>query len=275
MVSARARAVINSFLALHSESESEASAPEANAYEFQSSSVIIMLEKLRAKFKEQLLALEKEEMNSKANFQVLKQKLTDDIGADKAAVEAKNSAKAGRLEDAATAKADKEATEMTKAEDEKVLSDTNAECAARSDEFEKNQRVRADEIVAIEKAVEILSSSAVKGNAEKYLPAASLAQLRSATALVNFRSQRSKDADVTRKVVEFLQGRAQKLGSRYLSMIATRVQEDPFAKVKKMIKDLIVKLMEEANSEADHKAYCDTELATNKQTRENKAAEVE
>merc|ERR1719261_898146 len=204
MVSARARAVINSFLALHSESESEASAPEANAYEFQSSSVIIMLEKLRAKFKEQLLALEKEEMNSKANFQVLKQKLTDDIGADKASVEAKNAAKAGRLEDAATAKADKEATETTKSEDEKVLSDTNAECAARSDEFEKNQRVRANEIVAIEKAVEILSSSAVKGNAEKYLPAAALAQMQSGTSLASFMSQMSRDADTPHKVVEFL-----------------------------------------------------------------------
>merc|ERR1719401_12225 len=50
---------------------------------------------------------------------------------------------------------------------------------------------------------------------------------------------------------------------------------DPFAKVKKMVKDLIVKLMEEANAEADHNAYCTTELATNKQTRENKQAEVD
>merc|ERR1740121_1067547 len=33
--------------------------------------------------------------------------------------------------------------------------------------------------------------------------------------------------------------------------------------------------MEQANSEADAKAYCDTELATNKQTREDKQAEVE
>jgi len=45
--------------------------------------------------------------------------------------------------------------------------------------------------------------------------------------------------------------------------------------VKKMIKDLIVKLMEQANSEADHKAYCDTELATNKQTREIKTSEID
>merc|ERR1719502_464941 len=42
-----------------------------------------------------------------------------------------------------------------------------------------------------------------------------------------------------------------------------------------MIKDLIVKLMEEANAEADQHAYCQTELATNKQTREIKSEEAE
>merc|ERR1719174_3412672 len=41
-----------------------------------------------------------------------------------------------------------------------------------------------------------------------------------------------------------------------------------------MIKDLIVKLTEEANSEADHKGFCDAELATNKATRDEKSAEV-
>merc|ERR1719272_2385016 len=33
-----------------------------------------------------------------------------------------------------------------------------------------------------------------------------------------------------------------------------------------MIKDLIVKLMEEATSETEHKGFCDTELTTNKKT---------
>jgi len=65
------------------------------------------------------------------------------------------------------------------------------------------------------------------------------------------------------------------LGSRSLSVLASRAAADPFGKVKTLIKDLIVKLMEQANSEADSKAYCDAELATNKQTRENKADEVE
>jgi len=54
-----------------------------------------------------------------------------------------------------------------------------------------------------------------------------------------------------------------------------RVTEDPFKKVKKMIKDLIVRLMEEANEEAEHKGWCDTELSTNEQTRKEKTEAVE
>merc|ERR1719487_609850 len=42
-----------------------------------------------------------------------------------------------------------------------------------------------------------------------------------------------------------------------------------------MIKDLIVKLMEEAAEEAEHKGWCDTELSTNEQTRKEKTAAVE
>merc|ERR1719428_1262570 len=41
-----------------------------------------------------------------------------------------------------------------------------------------------------------------------------------------------------------------------------------------MIKDLIVRLMEEANEEAEHKGWCDTELSTNEQTRDEKTAAV-
>merc|ERR1719263_1797272 len=41
-----------------------------------------------------------------------------------------------------------------------------------------------------------------------------------------------------------------------------------------MIKDLIVKLMEEATAETEAKGFCDTELTTNKQTRDKKTADV-
>jgi len=45
--------------------------------------------------------------------------------------------------------------------------------------------------------------------------------------------------------------------------------------VKKMIKDLITRLLEEANEEAEHKAWCDAELATNEVTRKEKTEAVE
>merc|ERR1712190_623039 len=60
-----------------------------------------------------------------------------------------------------------------------------------------------------------------------------------------------------------------------LSALAQHASEDPFTKVKKMIKDLIVRLMEEANDEAEHKGWCDTELSTNEQTRKEKTEAVE
>lgn len=42
-----------------------------------------------------------------------------------------------------------------------------------------------------------------------------------------------------------------------------------------MTKELIVKLMEEAGAEAEHKTFCDAELATNAQTRKDNTEELE
>merc|ERR1719375_1193745 len=77
------------------------------------------------------------------------------------------------------------------------------------------------------------------------------------------------------RVVQYLRDQANNLHSRVLSALAVRVADDPFAKVKKMIKDLIVRLMEEANEEASHKGWCDTELSTNELTRKEKTEAVE
>merc|ERR1719310_2096496 len=66
-----------------------------------------------------------------------------------------------------------------------------------------------------------------------------------------------------------------KANSRILSALAVRVSEDPFKKVKKMIKDLIIRLQEEANAEAEQKGWCDTEMSTNEQTRKEKTEAVE
>merc|ERR1719352_485872 len=73
-----------------------------------------------------------------------------------------------------------------------------------------------------------------------------------------------------KKVAMYLKMKSHELNSRLLAALAVRVEADPFKKIKKLIKDLITKLLEEANEEATHKGWCDVELGTNKQTRDEK-----
>merc|ERR1719240_5903 len=73
--------------------------------------------------------------------------------------------------------------------------------------------------------------------------------------------------------MEYLQSKA-KLSKSHLLMLVAAKMSGPFDKVKKMIKDMIVKLMEEATEESEHKGWCDTEMTTNKQTREDKSDQV-
>merc|ERR1711933_113991 len=96
---------------------------------------------------------------------------------------------------------------------------------------------------------------------------------RSSVALAQLRSNTHGGEQA--RVTEYLREQAQRLNSRVLSALAARTADDPFVKVKKMIKDLIVRLMEEANEEAEHKGWCDTELSTNEQTRKEKTDAVE
>merc|ERR1712216_785342 len=178
--------------------------------------------------------------------------------------------KAKTLQAKADATGDLKDTTSTREADQKYLADLTATCEQKASDFESRQQLRADEIVAIEKAIEIISSGAVAGNADKHLP--SLMQNK-ASLLAQLRSDLNAQAKL--QVVSYLNRRAKQLNSRVLSAIAQRASDDPFQKVKKMIKDLIVRLMEEANEEAEHKGWCDTELSTNEQTRREKTSAVE
>merc|ERR1719160_452811 len=138
----------------------------------------------------------------------------------------------------------------------------------RSKEFETNQVLRAGELTAINKAIEIMSSDKVSG--------ASFAQGNLVQDGVSFAQLRvDQRSALQSRVASFLNDRAERSNSRILSLIAVRTSEDPFKKVTKMIRDMITKLMEEANEEAEHKGFCDTEMGTNKNTRDEKSKKVE
>merc|ERR1719324_1294992 len=93
----------------------------------------------------------------------------------------KMATKAQREKDGAEATGALEDTTATLAEDETFLQDLLAECEARSKEFETNQVLRAGELTAINKAIEIMSSdkiSLLQSHPSLVQDAASFAQLR-------------------------------------------------------------------------------------------------
>merc|ERR1719263_984543 len=65
------------------------------------------------------------------------------------------------------------------------------------------------------------------------------------------------------------------MNSRVLVLVAMSAAGNPMKKIVKMIEDMINKLLQEAADEAEHKGFCDTEMGTNKQTRDQKSDEVD
>merc|ERR1719199_1031229 len=182
----------------------------------------------------------------------------------------KSEAKAKAQQGAADAKGDLGDTTITRDDDTKYLNDLTAQCEQKSDAFAERQNLRAEELEAIMKVTDILSSGAVAGSSEKHL--AAMAQVKKAS-LAQLRAASENPAQL--RVAAFLRSQAERIDSRVLTALAIRVSDDPFKKVKKMIKDMIVKLLDEANEEAEHKGWCDTEMASNEQTRTEKTSAVE
>jgi len=268
MIPATAKNAIQQFLQQDPEFLDQ-SPPEANSYEGQSSGIIEMLNKLLDKFVAERTQLEKDEMNGKHAYDMLLQDLKAQIAQASSDRDEKAEFKAETMQAKADAESDVEDTTSTRDADMKYLEDLTATCAQKASDFDNRQQLRAEEIEAIEKAIEIIGSGAVAGNADKHLPAAMVQTGNS------FAQLRTKDDGNQAKVAQFLQSQSEKLGSRVLALVAARIESDPFVKVKKMIKDLITKLMEEAAAESEHKGWCDQELSTNEQTRKEKTAGVE
>merc|ERR1719183_1222049 len=182
LIPEQAKKTIDAFLQQEPDEGLAVSAAEASGYEFQSHGVIEMLEGLLDKFVAERTTLEKEEMNSKQAYDMLMQDLTAQIEQATQDRTEKAETKAKTLEAKATAEGDLADTTETMEADKAYLADLTATCATKNSDFESRQQLRAEEIEAITKAIEIISSGAVAGAADTHLPAAaagsSLAMLR-------------------------------------------------------------------------------------------------
>jgi len=255
---AQAQSMVAAFMGIMGKDfmESSDSAPEANAYENQSGGIIEMLKKLKDEFRTKLAECQKEEMNSAHAYDMVVQDLVDSIENSNASIGEKTVTRARKQEKAAQDKKDLAATITMKAEDEKTLSDMQVECEEKKLSFGEKQQLRTEEIEAIGKAMDILKS----GNL-------GLAQTSQASSLAQLRS-----GGVRVAVHDFIAKEGKRLHSSQLSLLAQKLEADPFAKVKNMIDSMITRLLNEANEDAQHEGFCDKEIGKSKVTR-NKLSE--
>merc|ERR1719502_2238147 len=230
-----------------------------------------MMEGLLDKFVEERVQTEKEEAKKVADYDFLVQKLAGVQAAAEKVTQEKTTTQSQKKQSEAEATAELSETTAERDSDQKYHDDLKATCEKKAADFDARQKMRTEELEAIAEATSIIQSGAVS-DGEKHgrkLKQALLQVKSSALAYLRTESPRQM------QVAKFLQEQAQQISSRVLAAAAARTSQDPLDKVKVMIEGLIVKLQEQGQEEATKKGWCDTELATNKETRTQKQDEVD
>eukprot|EP00403_Amphidinium_massartii_P026043 CAMPEP_0178402504 /NCGR_PEP_ID=MMETSP0689_2-20121128/16877_1 /TAXON_ID=160604 /ORGANISM="Amphidinium massartii, Strain CS-259" /LENGTH=699 /DNA_ID=CAMNT_0020023409 /DNA_START=30 /DNA_END=2129 /DNA_ORIENTATION=- len=260
--------------------DEELGAPAAAIYKTHSSNILDVLEDMKDKAEEELANLRKAEMESAHGYDVLKQSLTDEnaaltkeLGETKAAKAEAGECVAQQTSDLNVATADLKKAEETKASVE-------TDCATTASDHKASMEGRAAETDAIKKALEVLADKTGAAESRVY----SFAQTAvSRTVTVLKRSLRA--AGQGEEIVNLVSKLANRQHSAALTQLAQRIGsvmkyassigEDPFAKVKGLIQDMIERLEAEASAEASHKAYCDEETAKTKAKKEELTSDID
>merc|ERR1712136_478448 len=254
--------------------DSELSAPAAAVYVSHSSDIVDVLNNLLDKAQNQLDETLHAESNAAHNFALLKQSLEDQLTQDNKAL---TKAKADNSEFASSLEAER----ADLAEAEKSLAAVLASeaasknsCAQVAADHEVSVKAFAEELKALADATQVLKSEtgAAEGHTYSLFQVSAFTGVQTTMDLKGF------------EVVTMVRRLAQKEHSAALSQLASRISavmkfgagagEDPFAKVKELITDLITRLQAESSAETGHKSYCDEEMAKSSEKRADLETQV-
>jgi uncharacterized coiled-coil DUF342 family protein len=257
--------------------DSETGAPAASVYEGHSDGIIGTLEGLTEKADSQLTSARKAEDTAIQNYQMLKQSLTDEINfANKDMDKAKKNLAASQ-EKKAGAEGDLEVTSKDLAEDTATKSTLHQDCMDASEEFELATKSRGEELKALATAKKVIKEATGGAASQSY-------DFNQISFLQTDRMHVNSGADLAKfEAVRFVRDLARKSNSPMLAQLASRMSsamkmstaagEDPFAKVKGLIEDMIATLEADAESDASHKAYCDKEMSATTAKKDELTAE--
>jgi hypothetical protein len=260
------------------DSELELGAPAPAAHKSRNSGVISTLEGLYERAEGQLNKLRETEATARQNYERLKASLTNEI---KLAAKDMNAAKIGveaSQEAKSVASGDLTMTIKDLERDTASKEALHHECMTAAQAYQSATKARDNELGALaasKKAIEQIRAEAESSFAQQLSFAQLTSQARSRTKLESTKFQ----------VVHFVRKLASRLKSAALTQLASRLsseihlsttdEKDPFAKVRSMIEDMISQLVSAAETEAQHKAYCDKQLASTDAQREETSAELD
>jgi len=262
-------------LAQTDQGDEEFGAPAAATYKSQSGGIIDVLEDMKEKAESQLAEVRKAEVAAKHNYAMLKQSLEAQIAADTKDMKEEKAGKAEAEEAKAEAEGDLEMATKELANADETLATARSTCMKVGADHEMTVKAREEELKVIAEAKKILTETTSGGVDQTY----SFLQFAVASTL-------KTRADLAQaEVVVLVKRLARQHHSAALAQLASRVAavlkygaqngEDPFAKVKGLIQDMIAKLQEEAAAEAQEKAYCDEQLAKTKAKKEELDDDIE
>jgi len=255
--------------------------------EFHSGDIVATLEKLQKDFKGRKTQLDQIEGQNEKDFtETMKTKNSEKTTAADAKITAESD-KSNADANVATASDDTVLEEATLKDDELYMKDLTERCELKAREWDQRSQMRAGEVTALGKAIDIIKNRAkanesankraliqtgsqvperkgdVRDDAEEsdvgdlsFLQVSSpRKQLRGIAAIQSSTAQARRE-----KAIANLVQKAEKLKSPLLSALAMKIGADPFAKVRRLVQELIERLVKEAAAESSKKGWCDTEM---------------
>merc|ERR1719265_971694 len=259
-------------------------AVEMEDYKFHSSGIIKTLEKLAGDFRKTKEQVDADEVQSVQEHTMFIQDRTDYVKAQTHALEQAKADREQKTEDIGSASQELTTVSAQLLDDQQYLDELNTICSDKAKTWDQRTKLRANELTAITQATGIVKSTvAEKTLASTIRFAQTGSTIRLASAVVaspnameaieaeaeqeEFESpsflQLKKDSpDMAKQmIVSMLKGKGKELKSTLLVALATKMEADPLAKVKKLIQELIERLLTEAANEANQKGWCDKATA--------------
>lgn len=245
-------------------------APEVRAYESHSNGILDILADMQDKAEGMLDETRKTEVNARHAYELLAQSLKNELSVQNEDLSATKTQLFSASEEKGASEGSLSTTQKDLAEDRKYVKELSVNCQQRAVDAEISQKSREEELKALAEARKIIEESVGGAAGRQYR----------GFLQVNSNQVAQKSDEVFEHVAQKIKALGKEEHNFMLTQLAGQIRSavsmnaDPFEKVKGLIKEMITRLLVQANEEATHKAFCDKETSKNEAKRNKLQAEV-